>query len=199
MITCLTCATERVESPPSTWAATPETCGAAMLVPLKKSVLVLLEPVTAALIPEPGACACVAMVRGGGAGDGGAARGGGRTCGAGGQAEVGRPLCGWKACATSARVAAGGGGEVCRRCAQCGGRGPARGRKRRSWRKRPSSLAHSWRQRAAWQGFWLGLLGVGVGVRGRGESQASWYEYSRRPPQGLGRAGRGDIHTNAIG
>ena len=28
--------------------------------------------------------------------------------------------------------------------------------------------------------------------------QASWYEYSRRPPQDLA-SGRGDIHTNAIG
>ena len=68
MITSLTCATERVESPPSTWAATPDTCGAAMLVPLLNPVLVLLEPVTAALILEPGACVCtcVAMVRRGG-------------------------------------------------------------------------------------------------------------------------------------
>ena len=31
-----------------------------------------------------------------------------------------------------------------------------------------------------------------------GICQASWYEYSRRPPEN-GTAGRGDIHTNAIG
>ena len=52
----MTRATERVESAPSSWAATPETCGAAMLVPLKVAVAVL-EPTYAARIPEPGACA----------------------------------------------------------------------------------------------------------------------------------------------
>ena len=57
MIISLTRATERVESAPSSWAATPETCGAAMLVPLKVAVRGLLEPTYAARIPEPGACA----------------------------------------------------------------------------------------------------------------------------------------------
>ena len=47
-IISLTCATERVESPASSWAATPETCGAAMLVPLMVVVAVLLEPTHAA-------------------------------------------------------------------------------------------------------------------------------------------------------
>ena len=56
-IISLTRATERVESPPSSWAATPETCGAAMLVPLILLVAVLLEPTQAARIEEPGACA----------------------------------------------------------------------------------------------------------------------------------------------
>ena len=53
----MTRATERVESPPSSWAATPETCGAAMLVPLMVLVAALLEPTYAARIEEPGACA----------------------------------------------------------------------------------------------------------------------------------------------
>ena len=72
-----------------------------------------------------------------------------------GRAGRGRAASGWQACATSARVAAGG-AAGCGRCAQCGwlgggerGRGPARGRKRRSWRTRTSCLSHSWRQRAA--------------------------------------------------
>ena len=52
----MTCATERVESPASSWAATPETCGAAMLVPLMVAVAVLLEPTHAARMWEPGAC-----------------------------------------------------------------------------------------------------------------------------------------------
>ena len=52
----MTRATERVESAPSSWAATPETCGAAMLVPLKLRVAVLLEPTYAARISWPGAC-----------------------------------------------------------------------------------------------------------------------------------------------
>ena len=47
-IISLTRATERVESPASSWAATPETCGAAMLVPLMVVVAVLLEPTHAA-------------------------------------------------------------------------------------------------------------------------------------------------------
>ena len=61
----LTCVTERVESPASSWAATPETCGAAMLVPLMVLVLALLDPpkgfshrpTHAARMSEPGACA----------------------------------------------------------------------------------------------------------------------------------------------
>ena len=56
-IISLTRATERVESPASSWAATPETCGAAMLVPLMVLVAALLEPTHAARISEPGACA----------------------------------------------------------------------------------------------------------------------------------------------
>ena len=56
-IISLTRATERVELPASSWAATPETCGAAMLVPLIELVAVLLEPTHAAGIEEPGACA----------------------------------------------------------------------------------------------------------------------------------------------
>ena len=54
-IISLTRATERVESPASSWAATPETCGAAMLVPLIELVAVLLEPTHAARTSEPGA------------------------------------------------------------------------------------------------------------------------------------------------
>ena len=54
----MTRATERVGSAPSSWAATPETCGVAMLVPLLNPVLVLLAPVIAASILEPGACVC---------------------------------------------------------------------------------------------------------------------------------------------
>ena len=53
----MTRATERAGSAPSSWAATPETCGAAMLVPLMVVEAVLLEPTYAARIPEPGACA----------------------------------------------------------------------------------------------------------------------------------------------
>ena len=68
----MTRATERVESAPSSWAATPETCGAAMLVPLKIAVLVLLEPTYAARIPEPGACAHGGGGMGGGSIFGGA-------------------------------------------------------------------------------------------------------------------------------
>ena len=49
--------TERVGSFASSWAATPETCGAAMLVPLMVFVAVLLEPTHAARMLEPGACA----------------------------------------------------------------------------------------------------------------------------------------------
>ena len=49
--------TERVGSFASSWAATPETCGAAMLVPLMVFVEVLLEPTHAARMPVPGACA----------------------------------------------------------------------------------------------------------------------------------------------
>ena len=52
----LSCVTERVESFASSWAATPETCGDAMLVPLMMFVLVLLEPTHAARMLEPGAC-----------------------------------------------------------------------------------------------------------------------------------------------
>ena len=55
-IICLTRATERVGSSASSWAATPETCGAAMLVPLIVLVAVLLEPTHAPRMPEPGAC-----------------------------------------------------------------------------------------------------------------------------------------------
>ena len=57
MIISLTRATERVESAPSSWAATPETCGAAMLVPLMELVAVLLEPTHAPRMLSPGACA----------------------------------------------------------------------------------------------------------------------------------------------
>ena len=129
MISSLTCATERVEFPPSTWAATPDTCGAAMLVPLMNPVLVLLEPVTAALILEPGACVCtcVAMVRRGG---GCREDEGGRVAGAG-TGRGGRPrwladMCNiWQTCATSARVARGAAG--CRRGAQGGRRRGAKG------------------------------------------------------------------------
>ena len=71
-IISLTRATESVESPASSWAATPETCGAAMLVPLIELVAVLLEPTHAARMSEPGACA---HTRGGGH----AAAGGYRT------------------------------------------------------------------------------------------------------------------------
>ena len=53
----LSCVTERVESFASSWAATPETCGDAMLVPLMVFVAVLLEPTHAAKMLEPGACA----------------------------------------------------------------------------------------------------------------------------------------------
>ena len=56
-IICLTRATERVGSSASSWAATPETCGAAMLVPLMVLVAALLEPTHAARMLEPGACA----------------------------------------------------------------------------------------------------------------------------------------------
>ena len=56
-IISLTRATERVGSSASSWAATPETCGAAMLVPLMVLVAVLLEPTHAARMSEPGACA----------------------------------------------------------------------------------------------------------------------------------------------
>ena len=55
-INSLTRATERVGSSASSWAATPETCGAAMLVPLIVLVAVLLEPIPAPRMPEPGAC-----------------------------------------------------------------------------------------------------------------------------------------------
>ena len=55
-IISLTRATERLGSSASSWAATPETCGAAMLVPLMDLVAVLLEPVHAARMEEPGAC-----------------------------------------------------------------------------------------------------------------------------------------------
>ena len=44
----LTRATESVGSSASIWAATPETCGAAMLVPLMVLVAALLEPTHAA-------------------------------------------------------------------------------------------------------------------------------------------------------
>ena len=56
-IISLTRATESVELPASSWAATPETCGAAMLVPLMVMVAALLEPTHAAKMSEPGACA----------------------------------------------------------------------------------------------------------------------------------------------
>ena len=46
----LTRATERVESSASSWAATPETCGAAMLVPLMVLVTALLEPTHAGCV-----------------------------------------------------------------------------------------------------------------------------------------------------
>jgi hypothetical protein len=53
----LSCVTERVGSFASNWAATLETCGAAMLVPVMVFVAVLLEPTHAARMLEPGACA----------------------------------------------------------------------------------------------------------------------------------------------
>ena len=56
-IISLTRVTERVGSSASSWAATPETCGAAMLVPFMEAVSVLLEPTHAARMPWPGACA----------------------------------------------------------------------------------------------------------------------------------------------
>ena len=62
----LSCVTERVESFASSWAATPETCGDAMLVPLMVFVAVLLEPTHAARMLEPGACAHAQGARGGG-------------------------------------------------------------------------------------------------------------------------------------
>ena len=59
----LSSATESVRSAASTWAAMPETCGAAMLVPLMVAVALLLEPTHAARMLEPGACT---HARGGG-------------------------------------------------------------------------------------------------------------------------------------
>ena len=57
MSIALSCVTERVGSFASKWAATPETCGAAMLVPVMVFVAVLLEPTHAARMLKPGACA----------------------------------------------------------------------------------------------------------------------------------------------
>jgi hypothetical protein len=83
-IISLTSATERVGSFASTWAATPETCGAAILVPLMVLVAVLLEPTQAPRILEPGACAHarrgLCPVAGGRAGGRGRLAAGGRTC-----------------------------------------------------------------------------------------------------------------------
>ena len=98
-----------------------------MLVPLLNPVLVLLGPVIAALILEPGACVCTHAWRwlGAGAG-GGAARTQADACGAGGQAEVGRPL-GVASMCNICTVCPGwgqyGGSGLRGRCAQCGRRG----------------------------------------------------------------------------
>ena len=99
----MTRANERDESSPSSWAATPETCGAAMLVPLMDLMTVLLEPTHAAGMYRPGAWAhtwrglCAASpaeLRTRGQGEGGgqaSARAGGRPlAGRHAHARVGR-------------------------------------------------------------------------------------------------------------
>ena len=120
----LTRATESVGSCASIWAATPETCGVAMLVPLMVLVAVLLEPTHAPGMSEPGACAH--------------ARRGLRVA-AGGRAAGGR----WRA--NMHGWARGGRG---------GGLRPARGRTRRSWRSRRHRRCWWWSQRAACRGWY---------------------------------------------
>ena len=115
----LTRATKSVGPCASIWAATPETCGVAMLVPLMVLVAVLLEPTHAPGMSEPGACAH--------------ARRGLRVA-AGGRAAGGR----WRA--NMHGWARGGRG---------GGLRPARGRTRRSWRSRRHRRCRWWSQRVA--------------------------------------------------
>eukprot|EP00964_Phaeocystis_antarctica_P062773 scaffold37630_cov56-Phaeocystis_antarctica.AAC.2 len=97
-IISLTRATERVGSSASSWAATPETCGAAMLVPLIVLVAVLLEPTHAPRMPEPGACT---HARWGSVRQGGQAGGRSLACGRWRAVAGGRTLaCGrWRAVA----------------------------------------------------------------------------------------------------
>jgi hypothetical protein len=125
-IISLTRVTERVGSSASSWAATPETCGAAMLVPLMELVAVLLEPTHAARMYWPGACAHAWR----GLRAASAWRGCGRKCVAGGQMG-GRPAGRWR---EDMHKWEGGGRYVVAGAAQRGAweRVPARGRKRRS-------------------------------------------------------------------